>query len=56
MEKVKTVAAQLRLEATASLKAEVQKELAVADPAEVVDLSKYGQCGTNCGCKEPNGD
>ncbi len=53
MKKVTTVASVLKLEATAELKKEVEKELAIADPVEFVNLEEL--C-SDCNCKgEPNG-
>lgn len=49
MKKVKT---ELRLQATAKLKAEIERELAVADPQEYVDLDEL--C-SNCKCKDKDG-
>ncbi len=52
---MKKVQTELRLEATAKLQEEVQKELAVADPQEYVNLEELcSDC--QCGRKEPNGD
>jgi len=51
----KKIQTELRLEATAALQAEVEKELAVADPKEYVNLEELcSDC--KCGRKEPNGD
>ncbi len=44
---MKNIKTELRLEATASLKAEIEKELAVADPIEKVDLQGLC-CGGKC--------
>ena len=43
-----TVGSELRLEATAELKEEIKKELAVADPIEKVDLKTLCECKGNC--------